>query len=183
LTINPYNGILHYMEAICISGLRFGRLVAITKIVARNKSSSFWGCVCDCGNFCAASSAHLRSGHTTSCGCYRKEITDLGTNTIHNRSKKHDKTYITWKCMRARCNSPFDIHYKWYGARGIKICQEWDDFMQFVADMGERPYGKTLDRIDNDGMYCKENCRWATPKEQSRNNRGLFKKGHASKRW
>lgn len=78
--------------------------------------------------------------------------------------------------MRNRCNNPNATQYKWYGGKGIKVCKEWDDYTVFLLDMGERPEGKTLDRLDNSKNYTKTNCRWATPKEQAENNSGCFKK-------
>jgi ribosomal protein S25 len=86
-------------------------------------------------------------------------------------SVKKNPLYSTWKGMRSRCNSSTHSRYKDYGGRGIKICSEWDDFYKFYFDMGDRPKGKTLDRIDNNGPYCKENCKWSTPSEQNRNAR------------
>ena len=83
--------------------------------------------------------------------------------------------YATWGMMRHRCNSPKSQHYKNYGGRGIKVCPEWDDFWQFVKDMGERPEGHTLDRIDNDKGYSKENCRWASQTQQTNNTRSVKK--------
>ena len=157
-----------------LTGKRFGRLVVLEKTKAHNKSSSFWKCLCDCGNITESSGQHLQNGHTKSCGCYRKEL-GFTLNKTHGMSKQN-KTYKTWKLMRSRCNTPTDMHYKWYGGRGIKVSKEWDNFLVFLQDMGERPDGKTLDRINPDGDYCKSNCRWATPKEQARTNRGCFKK-------
>lgn len=90
-------------------------------------------------------------------------------NTTHGLSDSF--AYRSWKDMRARCNNPNDSDYKDYGGRGILVCKEWDDFGVFFADMGERPTGKTLDRIDVDGDYCAANCRWATPEEQANNKR------------
>ena len=153
-------------------GKKFHRLTVTAKAPS-GAAGAAWLCVCDCGNMTVANSLKLRNSHTKSCGCLRKE---RNPNLKHGLSNK-SKTYKTWKCMRSRCDSPTSTQYKWYGGRGIKYDTRWNDYTAFVADMGERPDGKTLDRINPDLGYFKENCRWATPKEQAENNRGLFKKG------
>lgn len=89
----------------------------------------------------------------------------------HYTHGKSSPTYNTWQSMRNRCNNPNAHDYKNYGGRGIKVCKEWDSFPKFLSDMGERPKGTTLDRIDVNGAYCKKNCRWATPKMQALNMR------------
>ncbi len=86
-------------------------------------------------------------------------------------SVKNNPLYSTWKGMRSRCNNKNHSRYVDYGGRGIKVCLEWDSFYQFYKDMGDRPLGKTLDRIDNNGPYCKENCKWSTITEQNRSSR------------
>ena len=155
-------------------GLRFGRL----KVLSRgkgNKSGATWRCMCDCGSRTEVSSGKLRSGHTKSCGCLRVESKPNLKHGFANKSS----TYKSWKQMRDRCNNPNSTQYKWYGERGIKVCEEWDDYAAFLQDMGERPIGTTLDRIDPDKGYDKDNCRWATPREQAETNRGCFRSGHS----
>lgn len=166
-------------KTIDLTGKKFGRLTVTGKSVRLSLAGALWDCLCECGNVSTANSLKLRTGLTSSCGCYRKEILNQSTHGLANKTK----TYKSWKEMRNRCNNPRAQNYKWYGGRGIKICAEWDDYVVFLSDMGERPHGKTLDRIDSDGDYKKSNCRWATAKEQAETNRGCFKKGEPSRRW
>lgn len=162
------------MATINVVGQRFGRLVVIGRSERRSTAGALWECQCDCGGHTVTTSLKLRSGHSTSCGCYRREVR---TNLQHGHSKIKSRTYRTWKEMRQRCRNPNSDKWKWYGGRGIEVCAEWDDFERFLSDMGERPEGMTLDRIDPDGNYCKGNCRWATAKQQAETNRGVFASG------
>lgn len=125
---------------------------------------AFWKCLCDCGKIGFYNGRYIRNGQKKSCGCRRGE-----GNITHNKS--YTNIYWIWDQMKRRCNETKNKKYKSYGERGIKVCDEWLSFDQFYKDMGERPEGMSLDRIDNDGNYCKENCHWATAKQQANNTR------------
>ena len=149
------------------TGEVFGLLTAIEDTGKRKYGKPIWKCICECGNFNEVPIYHLRSGHTKSCGCL------VGSNKKHGHSPVISKTptYISWDCMKQRCLNPKNISYKNYGGRGIMICERWMVFENFLADMGERPEGMTLDRIDNDGHYEPSNCKWSTWNDQASNRR------------
>ena len=154
-------------------GDRFGRLVVIERVPSAYNPRYL--CRCDCGRQLEVFGGNLRSGNSRSCGCLQRELLSA-QRTTHGMSARDNRTYTTWLAMKGRCFNPHDgHHYRLYGERGITVCDRWlgpDGFANFLADMGERPDGMTLDRYpDPDGNYEPGNCRWATPAEQGRNRR------------
>lgn len=164
------------MSVVDVVGQRFGRLTVVCRSERKSTAGALWLCKCDCGGATTTTSLKLRNGHTKSCGCLKREVIEQGANLSHGMANK-TSTYRTWKEMRQRCTNPNSDKWKWYGGRGISICNEWDDYKTFLRDMGERPVGTTLDRINPDDGYHAKNCRWATPKQQAETNRGVFVKG------
>lgn len=166
------------MKKIDLTGQKFGRL-EVKKEAGRTKNGKIlWLCKCDCGAETTVTGNHLKSKHTKSCGCLSREITRR-RNTTHGM---HDSpTYNSWCSIKVRCDKPQCKSFKNYGGRGIKVCEQWKSFGNFLADMGEKPEGMSIERIDNDGDYCPENCRWATRKEQNRNTRNNYMIKHQGK--
>jgi hypothetical protein len=123
--------------------------------------------ICSCGKEVVKVKESVKSGYIVSCGCLKKE------NAVKlklSHGKRRTATYRSWAALKTRCTNTKIESYKNYGGRGIKVCGRWlDSFENFLEDMGDRPEGTSLDRADNDKGYSKENCRWATPKEQARN--------------
>lgn len=157
-------------------GKRFGRL---TVTCARRGSLGhvFFVGVCDCGATKETRASHVISGRARSCGCLMMEVNSASKPyaTTHGHTSlaegRRTSTYTTWEAMRRRCIDEKHDNFANYGGRGIKVCDRWLMFENFLADMGERPFGKTIDRREADGDYEPGNCFWATAKEQNRRRR------------
>lgn len=132
---------------------------------------SLWRCICDCGGERITPASPLIWGRTTSCGCnrYASKNRRHGFSGNAHKGVKPNTTYTVWRSMRVRCSEPKAQSYPRYGGRGVTVCDRWQSFENFLADMGECPHGLTLDRINNEGNYELTNCRWATRKEQQTN--------------
>jgi hypothetical protein len=165
------------MNKLNLSNQRYGQLIALYETPYRGDDRSIkWFCLCDCGNTIIVSSNSLRQNLTKSCGCLQKQHQKFGSikhgHTINNI---FSKTYITWANMIRRCSDPKVENYKNYGGRGIKVCERWFQFKNFLEDMGDKPNGLVLDRKENDGNYEPSNCRWVDYSTSNKNRR-IFRK-------
>ena len=155
------------MRAFDYTGQQFGRWT----VLRRGDKPKFWICRCECGKVKAANIDNLKAGKSTSCGCYKAE---LGRKHFETHGQSKTKLYAVWCAMRNRCNKPGVNGYNRYGGRGIKVCEEWQNsFVPFLGWAMANGYkeGLEIDRINNDGNYCPENCRWVTRFENMQNTR------------
>jgi hypothetical protein len=152
------------------TGLRVGRLTV--KSLDLTKKHRSWLCVCDCGVTKSVYACSLKAKTTVSCGCFQREW-------VSAKFKKHGKSktpiYRLWHNVMQRCYNPKNPDYENYGARGVKVSEDWQNFENFYSDMGEKPEGLSLEREDNEKNYSKENCKWGSTKEQALNKRTTIK--------
>lgn len=156
-----------------ITGRKFGKLT-VTKFSFLRKKT-YWQCSCECGGSAVIRIDSLTSGRTISCGCRKRETLAIARIPKHGHARhvvSKTATYRAWEDMNARCNRPTHKNFSSYAGRGITVCQRWQNFQNFLEDMGERPNARlSLDRENNDGNYEPSNCRWATKSQQMSNRR------------
>lgn len=165
-----------------LAGKKFGSLVVIEQNGRSKGGSVMWLCDCDCGVRKTVRGSHLIRGSITSCGCNRRlSVALAATKHGHASGRQPSSTYNSWVRMIDRCTNEHNNRFPRYGGRGIKVCERWKKFENFLADLGEKPdKALSIDRINNDGDYEPGNCRWATASEQAR-NRSVVMKPRAKK--
>lgn len=162
-------------RAIDLAGRKCGRLTPLRFLWFRNHNAR-WLCKCDCGSLFIGDARYLKSGNTRSCGCLMRETTATINHKHGGAAGERSGAYRSWASMKNRCLCPANHSFSGYGGRGITVCRRWrESFPAFLEDMGERPPGHSLERIDPNWHYCPSNCKWIPQAEQSRNTRATVR--------
>jgi len=157
-----------------LSGKKFGRLTALSssrRMSDNGRNRIVWRCKCDCGGETTVLTEALTKGYSRSCGCLKTEVMQNLKKTHGHSRNGNSPTYVVWRNMLQRCHNPKRKDFRYWGGRGVSVCERWHTFENFLADMGEKPPGLMIERVDNSGNYELSNCIWTTRAKQNANRR------------